>query len=382
MRAKDLSGLLRDGDRIAVSNITGREASGVSVISQAYAGNIVGGWALGKGGMQIKCPRGSDIPVFADCETMMKSLPAEKHPNKVIIYSPPAAVYGDFKETITHGGGTVETIFVITEHVSVEVSAKIAQLAREANIDVLGCNTLGIVNVHDHVRVGAVGGDEPAESFAPGSASIFSNSGNMVNTIASSLLSAGIGTSFGVSTGKDMLILTPLADLLALAEADEKTRIVVLYIEPGGLYEHKAIELARAGGFTKPIVVYVGGRNLDGMNISLGHAGAVVEGEGSTAAAKAKAFDDYFGAKPFDVERRYRSTNDLSACLQRGIRVRSLHDIPAAVQLVYRVLNLPRDHRIETKNALNPWFVNLQDLGKSLPQRLVLMPGKIPQPWG
>ena len=48
MRAKKLSDLLKAGDRIAVSNITGREASTVSVASQKYCGNIVGGWALGK----------------------------------------------------------------------------------------------------------------------------------------------------------------------------------------------------------------------------------------------------------------------------------------------------------------------------------------------
>ena len=49
MRAKTLQDLLKLGDRIAVSNITGREASTVSEISQKYCGNIVGGWALGKG---------------------------------------------------------------------------------------------------------------------------------------------------------------------------------------------------------------------------------------------------------------------------------------------------------------------------------------------
>ena len=53
MRAKALSGLLKKGDRVAVSNITGREASKVTVTSQRYAGNVVGGWALGKGGQTI-----------------------------------------------------------------------------------------------------------------------------------------------------------------------------------------------------------------------------------------------------------------------------------------------------------------------------------------
>ena len=43
MRAKKLSDLLKAGDRVAVSNITGREASVVSIASQKYCRNIVGG---------------------------------------------------------------------------------------------------------------------------------------------------------------------------------------------------------------------------------------------------------------------------------------------------------------------------------------------------
>ena len=54
MRAKKLSDLLKKGDRVAVSNITGREASKVSEVSQKYSGNIIGGWALGKGGQKIE----------------------------------------------------------------------------------------------------------------------------------------------------------------------------------------------------------------------------------------------------------------------------------------------------------------------------------------
>ena len=46
MRANKLSDLLKAGDRVAVSNITGREASTVTSISQQYCGNVVGGWGL------------------------------------------------------------------------------------------------------------------------------------------------------------------------------------------------------------------------------------------------------------------------------------------------------------------------------------------------
>ena len=99
MRAKKLSDLLSKKDRIAVSNITGREASKVSVISQKYGNNIVGGWALGKGGQQIELTSDSKVPVFATFQEMIHSLPKEKLPNKIIIYSPPEAVYGEVRRS-------------------------------------------------------------------------------------------------------------------------------------------------------------------------------------------------------------------------------------------------------------------------------------------
>ena len=181
MRAKSLSDILKKGDRIAVSNITGREASKVSIVSQRYCRNIVGGWALGKDSQTVDVPGGRPIPVFGQFEDLFAALPDAKKPNKIIVYSPPDAVYGDVKEVLEHGRKFVETIFVITEHVSVEVTAKLKSLADSAGIDIVGCNTLGVINAYDRTRVGAVGGDAPDETFSKGSVCILSNSGNMVN---------------------------------------------------------------------------------------------------------------------------------------------------------------------------------------------------------
>ncbi|NLW51309.1 MAG: hypothetical protein GXY85_10805 [Candidatus Brocadiaceae bacterium] len=381
MRARTLSGLLKAGDRVAVSNITGREAGAVTVASQRYCGNIVGGWALGKDGQAIEVPGGEPIPVFGTVEELMAGLPAEKLPNKVIAYSPPPAVYGEVKEVVQFGAGRIETIFIITEHVSVEVTAKIARLCADAGIDVVGCNTLGMINAHDAVRIGAVGGDMPAESFRPGSATIMSNSGNMVNTMASYLQSAGIGTSYGISTGKDVLILTPLRALLELARDDERTRIIVLYVEPGGLYEQEAVEMLRAGDYPKPIVAYVTGDVLGTRQLSLGHAGAVVEGGGTTAAAKMKLFDDYFGIEPFHPDRTDRNAPELAAALARGIRIQALHHLPAAADTILTRLGIPRDFRPGRPLRLNPWFVNLKPLARMLPAGLLRHPGTIPEPY-
>jgi len=380
MIARSLSGLLKKGDRIAVSNVTGREASKVSTISQQYCGNIVAGWALGKAGKQIEVPGAKAIPVYGQFKEMMSRLDEKRRPTKVIVYSPPDAVYGDVKEALENSDGSVKTVFVITEHVSIEVTSKLRRLADTEGIDLLGCNTLGVINVHDKVRGGAVGGDSPAETFRKGSACIISNSGNMVNTIASYLQSAGLGVSYGISTGKDVNILTPLKELLPLAMRDRRTSMIVLYVEPGGVYEAEAIEAISKMRSPKPILVYVAGELAEGTNVSLGHAGAVVDGSGTSATGKKSVFDTYFGIPPFDPQER-RKYPKLLAEKPRGIRVDALHDLAPAAAALMSALKIKADFTPRRPLALRPWFVELGALAKVLPRDLVPYTSPIPEPY-
>ncbi len=380
MRARCLRDLLKKGDRVAVSNVTGREASAVSIISQRYCENITAGWALGKEGQTIPIPGNRDIRVFGQFEGLMSSLPEEEKPNKIIVYSPPEAVYGDVKEVLGHGNRHVETIFVITEHVSVEVTAKLRRLCDLENVDILGCNTLGMINVHDQVRVGAVGGESPEETFAPGKACIISNSGNMVNTMSTYLQSAGLGVSFGISTGKDPLILTPLKDLLQLAANDEQTEVIVLYVEPGGTYEADAMEWVKANQFAKPMLVYVAGSFADGTDVSLGHAGSVVDGPHTTASAKMALFDAYFGLPVFETEKQKQVAKEL-AKTRKGIRVNTLHDLVPAAAALMTALEIGRDFIPKSPLVLKPWLARLGPLAKRLPPRLVPHVGEIIEPY-
>ncbi len=376
MRARTLNDLLNKHDRAAVSNVTGREASKVTMITQRYGGNIVGGWALGKGGDQIAVEKHPSIPVFSSYGDLIEALPPEKHPNKITIYSPPEAVYGDVKNVLNASAKTVETIFIITENVAIEVSAKILNLCREQNVDVLGCNTLGIINTKDHVRIGAVGGDQPEETFRPGGVTIISNSGNMVNTMASYLWNAGMGVRFGISTGKDHLILTPLRALLELALKDAETKLIVLYVEPGGLYERAALEWMARVKFPKPVLVYVGGTIADELDLSLGHAGAVVEGRGTSARDKIELFDAYLATAPYVPGMQWKREKPL-----RGLRIQALHDLPEAAFALCNALKIERDYRHYTPLQLNPWLIDMKHISASLPPRLVLREGVIPSPY-
>ena len=111
--------------------------------------------------------------------------------------------------------------------------------------------------------------------------------------MSSTLSAAGLGQSTAVSIGGDAIIGSTYAELMQLFEADEETKGIVIYTEPGGRME---AELARwvtaqrgdgAGARDLPIVAFMAGRFMDEMpGMSFGHAGTIVEGREDTAAEK------------------------------------------------------------------------------------------------
>ena len=73
------------------------------------------------------------------------------------------------------------------------------------------------------------------------SIAIHSNSGNFSTTITEYLKTQGFGATTLVSSGKDTIIQYPVAEFLYAAQNDERTKAVVLYIEPGGFYEKNCL---------------------------------------------------------------------------------------------------------------------------------------------
>lgn len=128
-------------------------------------------------------------------------------------------------------------------------------------------------------------------AFVPGPVGIISRSGGNTMTIAYYLAKVGIGTSTAVGVGGDGFIGTTWATLLEKFQADAETQAVVCYGEIGGSNEEGAADLLRSGGFTKPLIVYIGGRYArEGMRF--GHAGAVISAGRGSADDKRKALSD------------------------------------------------------------------------------------------
>ena len=90
---------------------------------------------------------------------------------------------------------------------------------------------------------------------------------------------AGLGVSTSVSVGGDALIGSTPKEILARFEDDPHTKAVVLWGEPGTSYEEEVADFVAAGGFTKPLIGYVGGQFVENLpeGTVFGHAASIIQ---------------------------------------------------------------------------------------------------------
>lgn len=263
-----MSILLDKHSRIAIQGITGREAAMVTKHSLDYGTPILAGVTPGKEGQDVH-----GVPVY---DTLKKAV--EVHGiNTSVVYVPPAFVYDAVLESISCG---VELILIATENVPQADALKFLARAKQAGVQVIGPNSVGMITPKDRVKIGAIGGDKVERCFVPGKVGVISRSGGMTAETSWMVKRAGYGVSTSVSIGGDALIGTSISALLKLYQADPETEAVVTFSEPGTSFEEDAAELIQAGGYSKPLFSFVAGRFTESMpeGTVFGHAGAMITG--------------------------------------------------------------------------------------------------------
>jgi succinyl-CoA synthetase alpha subunit len=339
-------------DRVCVLNIMGGESSQVTPVSHTYSGgNVVFGTSPGRRGQALKTPIG-DIPVF---NAVREGLDARLRFNTGVVYLPPAGVRDGVAE-LARVNPDLEKIVIITEKVSVHDAREIRAIGQTYGIDIFGANGLGVADAWNRVRIGgALGGDNPEESLKKGSIAIFSNSGNFTTTIANYLATSGWGTTTSISSGKDVYIHFAAPEFILALGNDDRSKAAVLYVEPGGYYEHGLQP-------TKPIVACVVGRWKAKLTRAVGHAGAMA-GSGDDAASKERWFMEMF-----EVDDLF--TPDNPVCSAKGAVVTNIAHIPQALTTVMAANAIEPDFAPEGDLSLKAWFGNNQ--GLRLPPELDL----------
>ncbi len=139
--------------------------------------------------------------------------------------------------------------------------------ARQAGIQILGPNTMGICNPHVALNCTSL----PVQP-RPGSTALVSQSGNMGTQFLAFAEHQGIGIRAFCGSGNEAM--TTIEDFLEAFESDELTKTVMLYIE-SVKNGRRFYETARRLGKIKPIILMKGGQSKAGIKAAASHTGAL-----------------------------------------------------------------------------------------------------------
>lgn len=249
-----------------IQGITGREAVNFTRECLEYGSKIVGGVTPGKGGRQVY-----GVPVF---NTVREIVEKERVDGTIITvplgFAPDAAY-----EAIDAG---IKEVIIITEGIPRRDASAVIEYATMHGARVIGPNCLGVITP-EVCRFGSLGGPavDCRKAFQPGVVGVMSRSGGMTTEICNALTGSGLGVSTAISIGGDPVIGSTYAELMPLFEADEETKAMVIYSEPGGSAEAELANWSKENNSRLPIVAFVSGRFMDDMpGMSFGHAGTVV----------------------------------------------------------------------------------------------------------
>jgi len=275
--------LLKKGARIIGQGLTGTEGARALPRMTSYGTQIVAGVTPGKGGQEVE-----GVPVF---NTIKEAIEAVGEVDGTVQFVPPLFVKGAVKEAIEAG---LKFILISAEKVPTSDEAFMYAMAQESGASIIGPNSVGLLSTHNRIRLGLIGGSDPEKVFVPGEIAIVSKSGSMTAEIGLHLKNNGLGTSWAVGIGGDIIEGTDFVDFLLELEDDPETKASVIFGELGGTYEEKVGEFVKQGKIKKPVVALIAGDFTTKLpnEVQFGHAGAIIEGERGLPEYKRKLLEE------------------------------------------------------------------------------------------
>lgn len=267
-----MSILINKDTRVLVLGITGKSGSLQTKIMKEYGTNIIAGVTPGKGGSEVE-----GIPVYD-----FVSEAIEKHKiDAAISFVPPRFEKDSCLEIIE---SNIKLLVITAEGIPDHDVVEILQYANLKGTKILGPGSAGLIAPRK-CKLGA----HPPQMFLEGDVGIVSKSGALSYEIGKTLSENGIGQSTVVAIGGGPFWGLKQADILPMFEADHNTRIIVLLGEIGGTMEEDAAQII-SENISKPVISLIVGRSAP-QGKSLGHAGAIIEGNLGTVESKVNALE-------------------------------------------------------------------------------------------
>lgn len=268
-----MSILINKETRVLVQGVTGKSGSLQAKAMLDAGTNIVAGVTPGKGGQEVW-----GIPVYNYVAEAKKAHDFDT----VISFVPPKVAKDSCFEAIDAG---IRLLVLTTEEIAMHDVVEIIAYAKAHGTALIGPGCAGVI-IPEVCKVGA----HPVRFFKKGSVGIVSKSGALSYEIGKTLTDNGIGQSGVVAIGGGPVWGFTQRDAIALYAQDLDTKVIVLLGEIGGGSEEAAAAYIKAH-VDKPVVSLIVGRNAP-TGKSLGHAGAIVNGNVGTAATKIAALED------------------------------------------------------------------------------------------
>jgi succinyl-CoA synthetase alpha subunit len=262
--------LIDKNTKVLVQGITGRSGALQTKVMKEYGTKILAGVTPGKGGQAVE-----NIPVY----DFVSEAVAEHPINAAISFVPPRFTKDACFEIIDAG---IKLVVITAEGIADHDVIEIISYARAHDCTILGPGTAGVISPGKS-KLGA----HPPRMYTPGRVGLVSKSGALSYEVGKMLTEAGIGQSTVLAIGGGPIWGLTQRDVVALFEQDQETEIIVLVGEIGGTMEEEAAEFI-ADHVTKPVVAMIVGRAAP-EGKSLGHAGAIIQGNRGTAKAKLEA---------------------------------------------------------------------------------------------
>ena len=260
-----MSILIHQDTRLMVQGITGREGAFHTEQMLSYGTRVVAGVTPGKGGREVL-----GVPVFNTVREAKEKTGADA----TVVFVPARFTKPSVLEALD---ADMKLIFAIAEHVPVHDMMHCYHLARARGARLFGPNSFGVISPGK-----CKAGFMAHRIFSPGSVGLMSRSATNCYETVFLLTSRGIGQSTCVGIGGDMIPGSTFVDVLPDFEADPQTRAIVLIGEIGGNEEELAADYIKTR-VRKPVVALITGKNAP-KGRSMGHAGAIVEADGTGSA--------------------------------------------------------------------------------------------------
>ena len=262
---------------VLVQGITGRIGSFHTQEMIDYGTNIVAGVTPGKGG-SIHLGR----PVFNTVEEAVFATGAEAS----IVFVPPAyAADGIMEAAESNIKFCVSITDGIPTHDMIRVKRYINSAPQEKRMVLTGPNCAGTISPGKSLL-----GIMPGHIYKQGHVGLIGRSGTLGYEAASQMKELNIGISTSVGIGGDPINGSSFLEILKYFENDIDTEAVMIIGEIGGPQEAEVAEYFKKH-MNKPMAAYIAGLTAP-TGRTMGHAGAIVNSSGESAAEKVVILKD------------------------------------------------------------------------------------------